>query len=127
VLRPSRDSVEAIIWWEKRRIVYNLLLFIAGAVTILVIELVGARFANPGEDVEEPLGIIIGGIAYVLGANECYTMGWVTEIIWSGGDTSNTKGRRAAIFRWATAFSVLLTIAPAVFVPLVWWVFGFQH
>jgi hypothetical protein len=83
VLRLPRDSVEAIIWWEKRRIIYNLLLFVTGAVTILVIEVVGGRYANPGEDVES--------------------------------------------FRWATIFSVLLTLVPAVLVPPVWWVFGFRH
>ena len=75
VLKPTRDSIDAILWWEKRRIIFNLALLAAGAITVIIIELVGARYANPGEDIEEPIAVILGGIAYVAGANACYTLG----------------------------------------------------
>jgi hypothetical protein len=72
---------DAIFCWEKRRIVFNLAVLAAGLVTILVVLLVGDRLVKPGEDVEEPVGIMIGVVAYALAANACYTLGWVTEIL----------------------------------------------
>ena len=120
-------SWDVIAWWEVRRIPYNLSILVAGIVTITVIELVGSHFALPGEDVEEPLGIVFGIAAYAVAANVCYSLGWITELLWSRGDTTRTVITRPKLFRLGLIFSILLTLAPAVLVPLLWTIFGFQH
>ena len=97
--RDTKPAREAIEWWEKRRIVFNLAVLGAGLVSALVIERLGSRFVKPGKDVEEPLGIIAGVVAYAVIANACERLGWITEILWSGGDTAHTEPMRPTVFR----------------------------
>ena len=118
---------DAIVWWEIRRIPFNLCVLVAGLVSGLVIELVGSRLVKPGEDVEEPLGIIVGAIVYAVAANLCYSVEWISELLWSWGDTTRTETMRAKIFRIGLVFSVVVTLMPAILVPLIWAIFGFQH
>jgi hypothetical protein len=94
-----RRPYDAIVWWELRRISYNGILLAVGACSFGIIEGVGSLFVRPGEDVVEPLGLIFGGIAFVVGANACYTLGWITELLWSGGDTARTKDVRPTVYR----------------------------
>jgi hypothetical protein len=122
-----RPTFDAIAWWEWRRIPFNVMVVISGAASFAAILLVGARLVNPGEDVVEPLAVIFGGVAYLIGANALYTLGWVTELLWSGGDTRRTEPLRAGIYRKGVIFSVALTLLPGILVPLLWWMFGFQH
>ena len=82
---------DAILWWEKRRIPYNLIILVAGVIAIALIEVVGGRLVHPGEDAIEPVAMLIGVVAYALAANLCYTFSWITEIAWSQGDTSRTE------------------------------------
>ena len=123
---PMKRPWDAIVWWELRRIPFNLLLLAIGLVSILVIELIGSRLVKPGEDVEEPIGILIAVLLYGIGANLCYTLGWITELIWGWGDTSRTETVRPKIFRAGLVFSAILTILPAILIPAAWAVFGFK-
>jgi hypothetical protein len=122
-----KPPFDAVVWWERRRIPYNLMLLVSGAVSFAVILFVGARLVNPGEDVIEPLAVIFGAVVYFVGANVAYTLGWITELLWSGGDTSRTEMRRAVVYRKGVIFSIVLTVLPAVLIPVLWWVFGFRH
>lgn len=122
-MKPPWD---AIAWWEIRRIPFNLIVLVVGFASGLVIELVGSRLVRPGEDVEEPLGIIIVVIGYAVAANICYSLGWITELLWSGGDTTRTEAIRPKVFRLGIIFSVVLTILPAILIPLAWAIWGFK-
>ena len=117
---------DAIAWWEKRRLPFNLVVLAAGLVSGLVIELVGGRLVKPGEDVEEPLGMILGIVAYAVAANLCYSLGWITELLWSGGDTSRTEPLRPKIFRLGLIASIALTLLPGILIPLAWAIWGFK-
>ncbi len=89
--------------------------------------LIGSYFVRPGEDVIEPLFALFGAVVYGVLANLAYTLGWVTELLWSWGDTQRTELLRRRVFWLGVAFSVGLTLLPGVLVPLIWIVFGFQH
>jgi hypothetical protein len=115
-----------IFWWEKRRFYFNALLLVAGIVSIGVLELVGGRLVQPGEDIEEPLGLVIGAIAFGVGANICYSLGWITELLWSWGDVSKTEALRPRIFSIGVWFSVALTFLPAAACLFVWTLSGFR-
>lgn len=117
---------DCIIWWEKRRPYFNALLLVAGIVAIAIVELVGDRLVKPGEDIEEPFGLIIGAVAFAIGANVCYSLRWVTELLWSGGDTSKTESLRPRIFRMGVWFSVAVTFLPAVATFFAWSLSGFK-
>ena len=110
---------DAIVWWELRRVLFNLALLIAGLMSVVSVVFIGSQFLPVGEDVVEPLAMLFGGIAYGILANIFYTLSWVTEIAWSGGNTSRTEALRPKIFRWGMIFSVILTLAPGVLIPLI--------
>jgi len=116
----------AIVWWELRRIPFNLSLAIAGFATIAVVHTIGRRFAPPGGDVIEPtlLLVMVGG--YAAAANIAYTLGWISEWLWSAGKVEITAPMRPLAFNLGLAFSVLVTLAPAAMVALIWALYGFQ-
>ena len=118
---------DAIAWWELRRIPYNMLMLGAGVLSLASILFIGSYFIRPGEDVIEPFAVIAGVVVYGVLANLAYTLGWITELLWSWGNTERTEPMRARIFWMGVAFSVALTLLPALLIPLIWIVFGFQH
>lgn len=73
-----RAALEAICWWEVRRPVYNLVCAAAGVLglCLLAIFVTLAHGLRPGEDLVEPMALVIAPIL----ANLAYTLGWVVEI-----------------------------------------------
>jgi len=94
-----KPPFDAVLWWEKRRLLFNLVLLPVGLATVAAIEFAGG-FSRAGEDATEPMGLLFGVAAYALAANCGYTLGWITELLWSGGDTEFTKGTAAAYSAW---------------------------
>ena len=119
---------DSILWWELRRIPFNGVIVLAGLFSFGVIELIGSRLVKPGDDVVEPMALIAGSAVYVIAANLCYTLGWITELLWSRGDSSLAEAEaiRPTIYRRGLMFSLVLTLSPAILVPLAWAVFGFK-
>jgi hypothetical protein len=123
----KRSPWSTILWWEKRRLVFNLVILAAGIASIVSVYAVGSLFLNPGEDVEEPLGTIFGVILYGVAANACYTLGWFTELICDVGDSAFALAKREKLFRRGMIFSIVLTLVPGILIPLLWIIFGFHH
>jgi hypothetical protein len=115
---------DAVAWWELRRIPFNLVVFLIGVVTILIVEIVGDHFVKPGEDAIEPALLLIGVPIYAIAANLFYTLGWISELLWSGGNTERTAPFRRRVFRLGLSFSVFLTLLPAIVLPILWFIFG---
>ena len=115
---PLSPSAKAIRWWEQRRPLFNLVLLITGLATIFIVFRAGEDSVPPGEDVVEPALMWVAIIGYGVAANCCYTLGWVSELLWSGGETGITERRRPLIFRLGLIFSVIVTLLPA-FVALL--------
>ena len=72
------------------------------------------------------MALIVGGIVFVAGANACYTLGWITELLWSGGNTALTEGVRSTVYRRGLILPVVVAAVPGVLIPLTWLVFGFH-
>jgi hypothetical protein len=115
---------DAIVWWERRRIAFNVVILFVGAFTLFVIQVLATILIRLGAYVIRPNGIPSFVIFYMLAVNICYTLGWVTELLWSDGDTARTEQLRPAVYRWGLVFSVAITLLPAVFVPLLWFFQG---
>jgi hypothetical protein len=111
---------DAIVWWEIRRIPFNLAVGVAGLITLATILEIGVRLASPGEDFIEPAVLWAGAILYGLVANALYTLGWITEVIWTAGDTSRSKPLRNRVFLAGLAGSVCLTLLPGIGLALLW-------
>ena len=108
---------DAVLWWEVRRIPFNAAVGLAGVACLAVLFLVGAAPFPP-------LMLWLGVVLYGLGANAAYTLGWLSEILWSGGDTARTAPYRGGVFWLGLAFSVVLTFVPAIVLPMLAWFIG---
>jgi hypothetical protein len=108
---------DAIVWWEIRRIPFNLAIFVVGIVSGSIVAFAGSRRFGPEADFGNPF---IGIVLYGLAANLCYTLGWITELLWAWGDTGRTKQIRLKVFRIGLIFSSSLTLLPAILLPLIW-------
>jgi len=78
------DTGQIIGWWETRRVPYNLLVGIAGVVSIAVCLLAvgvgGAFLDKPLQRPDPPLfGFVL---VYAVIANVFYSGGWLAELIW---------------------------------------------
>jgi hypothetical protein len=118
---------EVIVWWEIRRLPYNVLLLVLGLLSIMTVETTGNFWVKPGEDVEEPLGIIFGAILYGIGANVGYTLGWITELLWLRGNALQSEVLRPRVFWAGLIFSAALTLLPALIFTGIWIIFEIRH
>ncbi len=78
VKTENRSFIQVVIWWELRRILYNIIVLI-GAILSIVIMLTAASGRvqlEPGEDFYEPIMIPI----FAFLCNMGYTLGWLTEV-----------------------------------------------
>jgi hypothetical protein len=71
-LVKMRKPWNVVVWWEIRRIPYNLALLVVGLVSVASIEWVGGRLTRAGEDFVEPLFLLFGVIVYAILANICW-------------------------------------------------------
>jgi hypothetical protein len=108
---------DAIAWWEIRRIPFNLLVLAIGLVSGSIVAFAGSRLFGPDANLGNPF---IGIMLYGLAANFCYTLGWITELLWGWGDTAQTESIRPKVFRVGLVFSASLTLLPAIAIPLIW-------
>jgi NhaP-type Na+/H+ or K+/H+ antiporter len=108
-----------LLWWESRRLAYNIVVGITGIVTV------GLLVANSlirGDDCgipNPPLFALLLIIGYVM-ANVCYTLGAFAEIVarvTMGKESASKLGRTSFIV--GLALSTILTIAPAVLIPIL--------
>jgi hypothetical protein len=117
--RPDHFSSwgKIVLWWELRRLPFNLAVGLTGILTCLGMFCLAAysewRFGD-AIGLGSPLFAVFGIIAYGVGANVCYTGGWVSELIarliWK--EQSEHFGKIA--FALGMIFSVILTVVPFV-------------
>jgi len=105
---------DAIVWWEVRRVPFNLVILAAGIVSAFII---GSRVFAVDQDLGSPF---MEAAFYAIAANLCYTLGWVTELLWAWGDTAQTETIRPKVFRVGLIFSASLTLLPAIVISLFW-------
>jgi len=82
----SSTRREIIVWWEGRRIRFNLYVGMVGVVSWLLVLIAGWAAVKPGVDFEEPLAKIFVPFAYGFLANVCDTLGWIV-------DTASHRGK----------------------------------
>ena len=78
VKADNRTLLQTILWWEIRRILYNIIVLIGGILSIVIMltAAAGRVHLEPGEDFYEPIMIPI----FAFLCNVGYTLGWLTEI-----------------------------------------------
>ena len=114
----ARSWWQVIIWWEVRRVAYNLIVGLGGIITcaaLFGIAMYAERtIGSPVGLPDPPVVGLFAIVAYGIGANVCYTSGWIGELlarsVWPG------KMKDFGVFTFAagTMFSAVLTLAPIV-------------
>ena len=116
---PTEDGAEStrtdiVRWWEARRWHFNVYVGVVGIITWFLVLIAGSAAVKPGEDFEEPLGMIFGSAIYASIANACYTLGWVADTV------SSQRRPRIGLYKTGVVFSVLLTALPDVWAVVAW-------
>lgn len=113
----ERSAGSIILWWELRRIPYNLLIGGVGFFSLILFFLfIGmSGKLNPGEEAVEPFVVFLAP----FGMNLCYTAGWVVELlvrdIWP--ESSKRVGLR--LFKIGLIFSLVVVLIPSSFWGIV--------
>ncbi len=115
---PKRsDWRSVVLWWELRRIPYNILVGTVGIVSMILTFwlIVASGELEPGEDAIEPIAWF--GLPF-LGAiffNVCYTAGWAVElIVRSNLEDGDQPTLAPSLLTAGLALSLAIVLAPAV-------------
>ncbi len=105
-----------ILWWELRRFAFNLLVGIAGAISLMLFIYIASRRSTDFEDGPEPFAVFF----FAIGANICYTGGW----IWELGARALWKEKAAhfgpIMFSLGLIFSILMALAPSLIATAIY-------
>jgi hypothetical protein len=107
---------QIIGWWEVRRVPYNLIVGIAGlislAVCVLAVGVGGSFLKEPLQRPDPPLfGVVL---VYAVVANICYSGGWLAELVWLRLWRTHQPCLAVLSFGLGLLFSILVTLLPAV-------------
>jgi hypothetical protein len=121
-----RTPIGILMWWESRRLMYNVIVGVTGLVTLATIGAIS--LIPPGlPGVRPPLLAIL---AYGVLANICYTFGPVVEIALHRLWKDRVLPVGPSLFRQGLSFSVGLTALPVLLASGMWvarlamWIFG---
>lgn len=111
-----RTPGELLMWWEKRRLPYNLVVGASGLVSLGIINVISALPPRA-----HPVGIpLFAVIAFGVGANVCYTGGWVIDTALALAFKDDVRPAGPALFRQGLIFSVGLSLLPVVIASVDW-------
>jgi len=117
---PATSGVEALVWWETRRIPYNFIVGSVGIITCIlcfVIAVAAEIFFHSDFGLPDPPFVaIIGVVFYGIMANICFTGGWITELFFRRVAPKEADRFATNSFFYGVIFSVLLTFAPAALI-----------
>jgi hypothetical protein len=121
------NTWQTILWWEYRRIPFNVTLLVIGVVSVFAMEAIAARVIEPGEDAVEPIALMAGVGAYAVAANVFYTLGWVVELIVRRYDPVVARKSARVMFNLGFIGSCVLTTAPIWLAALLFAITAFQR
>lgn len=115
VKTEDRNILQIILWWELRRIPYNIIVLLCGITSILVMmaAAAGRVHLKPGEDFYEPIMIPTFGLFCNVG----YTLGWLTEIFRKRNLTYGPKMFKIGLY--FTLFWVFLPMTIWIIIALI--------
>ena len=108
----ERKWYNIIIWWELRRVLYNLIIVPAGLFWFGIFVLLIVLYAGEGEDLGDPFLPVFFVIIYIIVANIFYTFGWISEIV---DKASKRVNRRSAPDMFLSL--LIISVGIALFFP----------
>ncbi len=118
--RPSSplSRLGIIAWWEIRRVPYNLIVGVIGAISLLLFFLFIslAHELKPGEDAVEPMALFVAPVA----VNICYTGGWIVELLLSTVQRKGSSPLGPMLLKLGVGFSIVVVLVPSVVWLAIW-------
>ena len=113
VPQDEQSLGQIVIWWEKRRIPYNLIVGMIGFISLLLFFLFISKSGElqPGEDAVEPIALFIAPILVNIG----YTLGWFVEGTLRIFKRKKFRRVSQELMQVGLFFSVAVVILPAAF------------
>jgi len=101
-----------IMWWEARRIPYNILIGIYGFLSLLLFYffILSSGKLEPGEDAVEPMAIIVAPIVI----NIAYTAGWIVELILHYVFSMKSRIVGSILLKIGVVFSLIIVSLPSI-------------
>ena len=115
---PSAGQI--ILWWEGRRVFYNVAVGVVGFVSVAALLTIGPRVVSEPEPLFSPFFMFLGILIYGIGANICYTAGWIVELLLKKFGAQSTEKFANAAFKAGLGFSCVITSLPIWFVLVLW-------
>ncbi len=108
-----RSAWSVVLWWEVRRIPYNLIVGVIAAASfgVFTVSISSSGHLQPGEDAVEPLALI----AAPLLANVLFTGGWVLELIARVLAPRRSETFGLQLFMLGLGASVAVVVLPGLF------------
>ena len=102
-----RSTNEIIRWWEKRRTIYNVIMLVAGLMTIILAVSLGEISLHDTVNVIPPI------LIFALSANMFYTLGWILEVTCTKFISNKEILQKTApiLFIAGVSLSLLFTLA----------------
>ncbi len=101
-----------VLWWERRRIAYNLTVGGVGFVSLILflICITPEGVLAPGEEALEPLAVVFAPIAM----NICYSAGWLLESLLRAVRPEHQRPFGPLLMRAGFAFSLIVVTLPSI-------------
>ena len=115
---PARNALDVILWWELRRIPYNMIVGLWGLMCLLLYSaaIQGSGHLQAGEDTIEPMGLFVAPVL----VNLCYTIGWPVELLLRKIRPDLHAKAGEGLYRAGISFSLVVISLPAVIWCVVW-------
>jgi hypothetical protein len=116
----GQGTESTVVWWELRRIPFNLIVGAVGVASVMLMELFGSTFIPPGEDFVEPLLLLAGVILFALLANIAYTLCWMMEGDIPFDEPEKHRAYRTRNFKLALKWACACATLPFWLCSLAW-------
>ena len=115
---PASSAWQAIGWWEARRIPFNLIVAATGALSgaaLVAIGVAGELLFGIPFGLPDPPFLLFAAVAfYAVGANVCFTGGWVAELVVRRTWPDESDRLATLTFTLGVAFAVVVTLIPPI-------------
>jgi len=108
--QKNRPWYNVVLWWEIRRILYNIILLFSSFIALSLLSLIIkdlTPFFSP------PIFFFMAIAVFVLLANVFYSLGWVFQLIARNSSNRFIKKNIPRIFIYGLIFSFLIQLIPS--------------
>jgi len=115
----DRPFYRIILWWEFRRILYNLFLVLFSFISIwIMVSIPGEGYLKLYAGLGTSIFLISTAVLYFFFANLFYTLGWIFQLIINDLNLKFLEYHSRRWFLYGSIFSFLVTLLPIILVIL---------